>query len=360
MKMKRKTLIIIATAILLAAVAGISIYFNSGELFQGRFYGNIKFATSDRQMPAPTISNVKVSNNPFDPYAQNTTISYDLNYSAETEVFITAPNYKKLYLSDAGKQETAGTHTKTWDGRDPMQNEYPEGNHPFTITASNASGTTAYTGNIKIEYTPAPTISNVKVSNNPFDPYTQNTTISYDLNYSAETAIYITAPNYKEFYLSDAGKQETPGTHAKRWDGRDPMNKAYPEGNHPFTITASNASGTTTYTGNIKIEYAPAPIISNVKVSNNPFDPYAQNTTISYDLNYSAETEVFITAPNYKKLYLSDAGKQETAGTHTKTWDGRDPMDKAYPEGNHPFTITASNSGGTSTYAGTIEIKFAN
>ncbi|MBW2644909.1 MAG: hypothetical protein JRE23_01795 [Deltaproteobacteria bacterium] len=87
----------------------------------------------------------------------------------------------------------------------------------------------------------AANVSNVSASPNPFDPDTENTTISYDLNTSAILwlRIYDSSGVLKRklvFPANNYTENRTSGSNSDVWDGRDDMSDIVPDGAYPYYI----------------------------------------------------------------------------------------------------------------------------
>jgi flagellar hook assembly protein FlgD len=313
----------------------------------------------------PVISNHYANPNPYDPTSDANYGVVTIHYTLNTDAVVTVEILDGGIIRDLGTSiKQPGANFVNWDGKQNHVN-VDEGTYNYQITATNRWGTDVATGAITVHYaTPqgtVPVVSNDSASPNPFDPYTQSTTITYTLNTTANVTVSILDGATVVETLANPGASKSAGVNTATWDGRDSSNNPFAEKNYTYSIYATNNSGNDTETGSVTVDYVgqsgTAPVISNDYVSPNPFDPNDQTTTIYYTLNTSASVTVSVTNGTYTRTLTSSAS--QSAGQNTVSWDGYLNGTMA-SEGSYTYNIYATNSYGNDTETGSVTVDYDN
>ncbi|HON56691.1 MAG TPA: FlgD immunoglobulin-like domain containing protein, partial [bacterium] len=164
----------------------------------------------------------------------------------------------------------------------------------------NAGNSTDYDSQyIYIKYRPyysdfyPPEVSMINVSPNPFSPNSDGVKDYIELNYSinerVETAV-LNIYNYNNVLVRKITRtNQQPGANQIIWDGKDNNGNIVSEGQYKLELILYDASeNKTTEYSSVVVDYS-QPVISNVRVSNNPFSPNGDgikdNTVISFDVS---------------------------------------------------------------------------
>lgn len=327
----------------------------------------------------PALSDDKVVPGTFDPNSQSTTFSYDLN--TEADVWVTIKNGSNQTVRQLYKHETNGGNDlpQVWDGRNSSNQIVAEGTYSYSVFASNTCGNDTETGTVTVDYVgggnsgTAPVIgssvgndSDDYASPNPFDPNTQTTNIFYSLNTEADVWISIKDPSTNQT-VEQVYQHQTAGNRSQVWDGKNASNAPFPEKVYNYEIFASNSSGSNTETGTVEVKYVggtgTTPVIGSSNgndsgdyASPNPFDPNKETTTIFYTLNTAVDSVSVQILDNGTTIETVTGGKN--SGANTAVWDGRNSSNQPFAEKVYTYRITATNSAGSNTEEGTVEIDY--
>jgi len=314
------------------------------------------------------------SPNPFDPNTEVTRIYYDL--SAEADVYITIKDSTtNQTVETLFQHQTAGDNrNQIWDGKNNSSQAFPERVYNYEIYAANQYGTNTEDGTVEIEYAggsggSAPVIGSSSsndsddfASPNPFDPNTESTTIYYNITNAVDSVVV---------KIKDGNSviETVTGTSSQAvWDGKNSSNQPFAEKVYDYEIVATNSQGSDTEDGTVEIEYdggsgGTAPVIgssssndSNDYAQPNPFDPNDESTTIHYTLNTSVDSVVVKIKDGSSVIETVNGG--EDSGPNTAVWDGKDNSNDPFDEKVYDYEIVATNSEGTDTEDGTVEIEY--
>ncbi|MBU0668443.1 hypothetical protein KJ835_04980, partial [Patescibacteria group bacterium] len=322
-------------------------------------------------------TNDYASPNPFDPNTQTTTINYTLSQDATVYVTIKDPATSQT-VETIYAQQTAGTRSQVWDGKNSSNQPFAEKVYNYEIYATNQYGNNTETGTVEVKYATqggsAPVIgtssgddTNDYASPNPFDPNTQTTTINYTLSQDATVYVTIKDPATSQTVETLYAVQSA-GARSQVWDGKNSSNQPFAEKVYNYEIYAANQSGNNTENGTVEIKYAgssvTAPIIGSSTgidsadyASPNPFNPNTQTTTIYYTLNTAVDTVTVNIKDNGTIIETISGGKN--SGSNTAVWDGKNSSNQPFANKVYDYEIIATNAAGSNNETGTVEIQYS-
>ncbi|MBA4337147.1 hypothetical protein C0416_05265 [bacterium] len=307
--------------------------------------------------PVDVITSDYASPNEFDPRLEYTRVYFTLAQAVEKLTITVEKNGVLVTTLMSNQSKAAGTFYTTWNGRDKNNVIVGEGEYRYVITTSGTFGTDTEYGYILSSYGNAvgvvPSITNDAVSPSTFDPNTQEVTVSYTLNTTADVTVKV----YNGSVLVDVltnSVSKTAGTYSVKWDGRDLNNTIVAPGTYKYVITAENVWGTDMEDGEVRVVYAVvdpvvAPNVTNAYASPEEFDPSEGEVT---KINYTLNTCAYITIRVYKKsdnTYITTLKEvdYQCAGTYNSTWNGRDANNNLAANGDYNIKVSANNSKGS-------------
>ncbi len=236
---------------------------------------------------------------------QSLTIPYKLDLgtatSTHTTFYITDKNLDE-FIAGEKNEVGSGDNSFSWDGKKDGQNvalgNYPyrivtKTVTPYVVSSNNLFGTISVS-NVQV---PAATISNLSISPNPYNPKTQGlASVKFDVNdYVSDASINVeifqklTNVLGKKWFYPIQQKNNV-----LTWDGISTVTNTYaPNGTYVVKVWGGSggkdiAIQTIEFTLTDSNPPAPndLPIISNLQVSPNPYDPgKGVIPTLSYDIN---------------------------------------------------------------------------
>lgn len=324
----------------------------------------------------PQITNVSVSDDPFDPTNnETTTVSFDVDQC----VFVTVEvedNNNNTVATLANNQSQclpAGNHDFTWDGEDQTNTVVNEGIYTFEITVTNNNGTDTAADTVEVEYDggnnngDAPEILELYADPDEFNPNDgEETDIFFRLDKDAEVTLQILDGNTVIRTLVNDGNADA-GLSFVEWDGEDNSNDIVDDGTYAVRLVACDEVNTsacdtafttvevTDDTGNNNGSMQ----ITNDFASPNPFNPDEENTRIYYTINMDGDVtiEIFDEDDDLVRTLLDDVNRN--SGANSTTWNGEDRFSNELPDGDYTYEITACDENDSSdcdTETGTIEI----
>jgi len=203
---------------------------------------------------------------------------------------------------------------------------------------------------------------------NPFSPNGDGKYDTTSFCYSLSAGANVTIKVYgfgREVKTVINNSYRAAGRYYEGWTGTDNYGKILPEGNYKYTIFATNAAGTRTYSGVTSISMVPnAPAKASIYsywMYPNPYfprdvDPNFKTTSFCYSL--SQDALVTIKVYNYLgevKTIVNNSCR--ATGRHYEGWTGTDSHGRVLPNGNYTYVITARNTAGTSSISGITSIS---
>lgn len=163
---------------------------------------------------------------------------------------------------------------------------------------------------------PAVVVSEVRVDHNAFDPAKgQTATIKFKLDRTADTALSIYDGRDRLVYTRSA-EDLAAGEHALAWDGRNANGAVVPPEAYTYTLTATNAKGSSTYdltelTGG-----------ESIQARDVRWDP--QTGRVHYYLDKPARVNLRLGLDSGPHLRTVVDWVPRQAGAHAEAWDGKD------------------------------------
>lgn len=291
----------------------------------------------------------------FDPSAGET---------AQINTTINAPVSVKVLIQDADGvvvrtlvdgQRAAGSYSDTWDGTNDAGNplpqaayyailEYKVGGQTYRVDLTNTTGGTRYN----------PSRNNLGGTFYPFKDDLLEVVFTVPSNRGAsEIQAFVGLFNTDTRFITLADRVPFGvGTHRIYWDGRDPAgNPAKPPPGETFLF---GIWGFTLPDNAIMLQSAP--VISNVSVDPNFFDPSTgdflspANPTakMKYDLNKPATVELSVTNLQTNLVLRRIVQPNTAAGTNLQiAWDGKADNGLFADKGDYRLTLQAVDSSGS-------------
>ncbi|MBU1022324.1 MAG: hypothetical protein KKF07_06780, partial [Candidatus Margulisbacteria bacterium] len=322
-----------------------------------------------------SVTNVSISPSIFTPngdgHTDQTRLTYTLSGSSEsylTSVYIldySGTTVKKI-IEDENQSD--GTHSFYWDGKNEAAQYVEDGNYTYKIIAE---GIDSSVSEVQGEITAINSIPELSIAVNPssFSPNADGSSdtvnIFYSIDYPAE---YITDPAAVQIDIKGTDNSvvytqsfsKTPGTYNFDWDGA-----GLPEGTYYVIANADDALGSPALTQSITLEInVTAPELAVTYASPNPFSPDNDGAKDEITVSYSLSKDSYITAritdadgAVVKTLSSSEftgqyVGRIGILSVPTLTWDGKDEAGTVVPEGAYTFSLSSiddsGNSGNTS------------
>lgn len=200
----------------------------------------------------------------------------------------------------------------------------------------------------------APAISNLNVT-----PSTGSASISFSLNTTAYTTIWIKdmSDNIVKTVIFD--NNLSAGSYSYNWNGTDNNNAAVASANYKAQVgvynTASQDAKSYTFNFTNSGGTVTAPVVS-VSVTPTTFDPSkGQSTTINYSSNASASVDVFV-KQNGSVVKTLRASSAQPAGSYALTWNGVSDSGTTMLPNTYTVEVNAVNTAGTDTKTASVTI----
>ncbi|GEM_PF-2179599 len=345
----------------------------TGVAYSQNFNSTINVTTGGVVAPVITLTSVTSQFNPYN--GESATISYTLDKAVSSVIVTILNGSNPIVLS--GPTSAGVVNSVTWNGRDSLYNSIvATGLYNFTIKATLANGvsSTLYsTSPINVVSGTSGCmahITNLTTNNTSFNPSNgESVTVSYYVDRSATISAKIFDQNNNQirtlYSTTSPYYASTSGTYSLTWDGRNDGNVVVANGVYTYQLTA-NASyytGTTCSTdvqsGSVLVTYTSTnskPVLSNIYVSPDPFNPDLQSTNIYFQLDKQAQITLEILDLNNNVLRHLMDNVTQGAGSHFMTWDGKDNFVASLANGTYKIRIQATNSYGTDTQYTTLRI----
>jgi flagellar hook assembly protein FlgD len=316
--------------------------------------------------PPPAITNVSAVPATFNPNVDgHTTIYYSI---------ADAPANVSAYIISGGQEYAlhlplyraiGNNYYVDWFG-ELAGNPVAAGTYQYRILAQGAYGSDEATGYVTVTYsgtTPpptgvAPTITNVSVNPNPFDPDEESTNISYTLNTQATVTARIMDGSSTVAYLRNS-EIVNAGQDVRSWDGEYTNNTQVSEGIYVVEIFATNTAGDYTYSTTVTVDYdstsTDGPDITDYRLSDDEFIIGEESVTIYFEMDEEADVTVTIRDEYDDVVRVFRDYDLEEDVEWGIVWNGRDEDGDYVDEGDYTFEIEVENSNGSDSVEGDIE-----
>jgi flagellar hook assembly protein FlgD len=315
---------------------------------------------------SPLITADSANPNPYDPNSSvnfgNVTVQYYLNVDAVVHVEMLDTDGSTVIVNGGISTLTGGSFYEfDWDGQQ-SGSVVSNGTYFYHITATNTYGTDEATGAIVVNSTvspgTAPTLTNVNVSPDPFNPDTQNTDVDYTLDKTADVSLEVFDCSARTSSCRiDSSTQNGVGSGSRTfsWDGRNSSSTKVSAGTYYLELTACNSYGCDTANDTVRVDYGTTSGNLNVTsyVTPNPFNPDNEDAKIvvtSDDIADDMYVEVRVDSDWMK---LDEEHDVDSANFY---WDGRNTNNDLVSNGAYSYRATACNSSGCDTDSGTINV----
>lgn len=295
----------------------------------------------------PVISNISVSDNPFNPSGSNsTTISYTLSENSNVSAGIYNSSNQLIKSLGTNLAKPAGVNSFSWDGKNASAVIVGDGQYTVKIDAADAVNLKAVQQVYPIVVEKGnPTVTAVSDGPDPFK-LTGSTlnTIKYTLSENANVTIIIFDSNNNVVRTLTNGLI-TAGAKTVTWDGKNAAGILVPDGTYTYKINAVDAFSkpASEVTGTITTDKT-IPVISSLSISTNPFAPTGANTAaIHYVLSERVKVTTTILNSANAVVKTLQNGILLDAGAQTVNWDGKSNSGILVPDGTYTIKITAAD-----------------
>lgn len=315
----------------------------------------------------PEITSDSIAPNPFNPYVENATLEYNINYASNVRVEIfNSSNTTVATL--VNEYQDFGWHTAIWDGSDYSNSNGPwaaEGTYRYEIYIWNDAGLSdSVDGYFQVDYNNGRGghIFNFDVDSS-FEIGEDNIGIDFSLDYAASTLITVREDNgsYVDTIL-DEYKQD--GSYSYTWDGRDSSGRLVSPGYFDIQIQTTDTNGNLIDSETLETRgfdfdgpNGDGPDITNLDVIPSTFNPDREDTQIRFTIDEAALVTVTIENRSGDVIEtIIDENKEE--GRYTFYWDGRDYRNREVNEGSYEVHVNASNYFGSDEEEETVRVDY--
>lgn len=299
--------------------------------------------TVDNGVPF-TISDITLSQNPYNSSYGALTIGYNLSQNGKVTIKILDDKGNVVRALATSVSKLMGVNTTTWDGKDNLGFLLPGGTYTYTISAIDNIGNQAVEQTGTVITSRSPVISEVSAAPLSFINDGINTAnISFKLSMPANVTIgiYNSQGTLLKSLATDLSCNS--GINNISWVGDDDNSKLLGDGIYTYKIDAvENIAGfkAIQQKGTITIEKG-AVVISDVTLSQNPYNTTYGSLTIGYFLTEQGKVSVNIYDGNGNLVRNLVNSVTKYAGTNTVNWDGKNSFGLKVPGGQYTYTIDA-------------------
>lgn len=211
---------------------------------------------SGDELNAPVLKNVYVTKENFDPNKnEKTEVVFTLTEKADVEVAVFDVS-KKLKIKQLMDEENRmpGTYKIEWDGDNTSDNN---DTYTYKIVAINNEGDDTAEGNIVIEEengsSDVPDVYKDKINQIPYNPRSNNLSITFNLDKKAEITIEIRKNGDTVAEVAD-NENMPAGPQTVSWNGKNQYGEYADDGVYQYKIKAGNTQGIGIEEGNFSIE----------------------------------------------------------------------------------------------------------
>jgi hypothetical protein len=203
----------------------------------------------------------------------------------------------------------------------------------------------------------APTVSGAAAAPSPFSPNgdgTRDTTsISYSLSAAADVTVTVKNAAATVVRTLVTAAPRAAGASSETWDGRNGSGAVVPDGTYSATVTATNASGTSSPATASVVVDTTAPAAPVVKSPTKATTTPKATTSISGTAAAGALVRAWVDANANGQRDAADtlAGSQQLAATAT-SWSIGVPL----AAGANRFVVTATDAAGNTSAAAAVAV----
>ena len=269
---------------------------------------------------------------------------------------------QKLVRTLINKNQSAGSNTALWDGKDNYGMLVTDGTYTYRITATNSvnGGTAQAEGTITTDKT-KPTVTGVKANPSEFSP---EGIISYTTYEDLKITAKILKGTGNVVRVLESNVSKTDGYYSVEWDGRDSNGNIVANGKYTYKITFTDAAGLTTEAvGTITVNVVQL-TITEYSHTPNPYNPIGANGginpgTIVFTLSEDAAITAAVYDSNGNLVKTLATDKNYTAGENYLTWYGSNNSGDIVDQGTYTYRISGVTSDGRKCeVSGTITVKY--
>lgn len=307
-----------------------------------------------------------------------TTLSYSIDTCANitVKVFEEDGGFVRLLVDNVYK--CADEYQTQWNGTYSNGTDVPDGFYYFKVYAANSDGSDTEREYLRVdsdtnnggngEEDEIPSITNIDVDPEVFDPFSDNTTLEFMLNTCADVTIEVRDEDNDvvDTLLNDVRLCDGP-VHDYNWDGEDKYNDEVDEGDYEFYIKAVNSYGTDIERADVEVDYDAdnnngeedaVPRITDVDVDPETFDPYDEETTLEFRLNTCADVTIEVRDEYNDTVVEILDDRRLCDGKHDYDWDGEDEDNDKVRQDDYEFYIRAENSYGSDVERADVEVDY--
>jgi flagellar hook assembly protein FlgD len=305
---------------------------------------------------APSITSVTTSPESLKATgSSNSTIRYTLSETSRTKISILDSSGTAVKtLLDA--TVTAGTRSKTWNGKNTAGTLVDEATYTVSIEATGTTGSTSDTsGSIFIDKT-APTISGLSVSTSTIESSATTCDITYTLS---EVCTAVTIRVYRGSslvkYLANRATADS-GTNTISWDLTDSRDHLVSDDVYTIKFDARDASGRqATQVNTTVVVDCSDPVIASTSLSKSVFSPTGRNSvSVRYTLSETARVSIvaYDSSDTVAGTLLSETTKTAYSTSRAKSysvnWKARVGTETTptVDDGTYTIMFTATDTAG--------------
>ncbi|MBD3270066.1 hypothetical protein GF376_00910 [Candidatus Peregrinibacteria bacterium] len=336
-------------AILFAFIVGVVSPSALAQVGSGTYTGSGLNATA---AVAPQIQNLQISpSGVYDPNDGNLTVSFELNTTAKTSVWIKNSNNQIVRTILFDTDLISGqTYSYSWNGLDTKDNVVTDGTYKAEVVANNSAGTDIDSVNFTVEADNGGgngdscdnIISGHFADPVRFDPEdNEDTEINFRLSRDAEVTIRIMDGSDRIETLVDS-RDLNDGDHDYRWDGEDDDNDIVEDGLYEYEIKAEvSGCSDDVETGTVRVDTDGSRdeqddwdddregLIRDLEVDPDVIDPDSSDddeneTEITFELTDDVDRLLVQIVDGDEVVYEITDRTNVSDGDYTYFWDGED------------------------------------
>ena len=279
----------------------------------------------------------------FDPHTNQTTISFDVNWTSDVTVAIHPATSEIDFQGDITMTlhtnvvrswksgHPAGSVQTVWDGLDQGGQLPSDIVHVYSVEATNVLGLVAEP--YRPDYVRGPvTVTNTSVSTNFSFWANEPCRIGYELYAPAFVVLAVPIRPYPVVW----GEPRDTGAHIESWQGRNSIDNSLLYGDFEVWIKThvlpENA---------MVFDYGPAPLVTNLQAEAYLIAPgYHEVSTLYYGLGTNVEVGVRIRDPDGNMITVLDPTNQPS-GAYSVEWAGDVSNRLVTAEGAYEVTLEA-------------------
>lgn len=185
-------------------------------------------------------------------------------------------------------------------------------------------------------------VDNFRAAPNPFNPALGSTTISFSLSASCPNTIAVVVdPKIGSIVAVWWLGAQSAGPHSVQWNGKNMAGSVVGEGLYVSMVACQDQSGQTLATGYDFVGVNP--VITNMSVNSQPYDPQQGSATLRYGLSMSGGAFVMSLVLDAQWRHVKEyPWRLASSGTIVEAWDGKDSNGNRVSPGRYVYAAVAA------------------